>query len=195
VFGHRIGDTVFAVIVVAVLTLGLVVFAVFRPARVVRAVEILASRLPARVGKATTRSVEGFLSGLRLVRHPGTLMKALAWSLVLWLWMASAFWAAFHAFGIDLGMTAAMFTECALSLFVALPAAPGFLGTMQAGVMVSLHDIFGVAAGSALALSVGYQLAGFIPVTLLGLYYAWSLGLRLGSIRSEAVAAGGAAER
>ncbi len=186
VFGRRIGDTVFAVVLGAMVVLALVVFAVFRPERIVRGVEILAARLPERAGKRVAGSVEPFLSGLRLVRHPATLLRALAWSLVLWLWMASAFWAAFRAFDIDLGMTAAMFTECVLSLVLALPAGPGFIGTMQAGVMLSLHDVFGVPAASTLALSVAYHIAGFIPVTALGLYYAWRLGLRVASLRREA---------
>ncbi len=100
--------------------------------------------------------------------------------------MAASFWAAFRAFGIDLGATAAVFTACAVSMFVALPAGPGFIGTLQAGVMVGVHEIFGVAEEPTLSMSVGYHLAGFVPVTLLGLFYAWSLGLHLGSMQSEA---------
>jgi hypothetical protein len=84
---------------------------------------------------------------------------------------------------------AALFTQCAVSVFVAIPAAPGFLGTMQAGIAVSVHEVFGVAAGPTLSLAIGYHLAGFIPVTLLGLYYASRLGLRVGAVESEAESA------
>ena len=104
------------------------------------------------------------------------------WSLLLWAWMAAGFWTAFRAFGLDLGFTAAMFTECALSLFEALPAGPGFLGTMQAGVLASVHGVFGVGIDPTLSMAVGYFLAGFVPVTLLGLYYAWKTDLRLRSV-------------
>jgi len=126
------------------------------------------------------------MSGLELLRRPVALLQGLLWSLALWIWMAASFWAGFRAFDIDLGVTAALFTQCAVSIFVAIPAGPGFIGTMQAGVAVSVQEVFGVAAEPTLSLSIGYHLAGFIPVTLLGLYYASRLGLRLGSVGSDA---------
>ena len=91
----------------------------------------------------------------------------------------------FQAFGIDLGFTAALFTQCVVSVFVAIPAAPGFIGTLQAGVLVAVSGVFGVSETEALSMSVGYHLAGYIPVTLLGLYYGWTLRLRYSAIEIE----------
>jgi uncharacterized membrane protein YbhN (UPF0104 family) len=101
--------------------------------------------------------------------------------------MASSFWVGFNAFGIQAGFLAAIFTQIVVSAFVAIPSAPGFIGTLQVGVAIGLHEVFGVASEPTLSLAVGYHAAGFIPATLLGLFYAWRLGLSLGSVQSEAV--------
>ena len=129
---------------------------------------------------------EAFITGLGLLRRPAALLKSLLWSLLLWVWMAASFWAAFHAFGIDLGFTAAMLTQCVVAVFVAIPAGPGFIGTLQAGVLVAVSGVFNIPETEALSMSVGYHLAGYIPVTMLGLYYAWTLRLRITSVRAEA---------
>jgi uncharacterized protein (TIRG00374 family) len=156
------------------------------PSLVVQFARAVAGFLPGHAGDRVVDTLEAFLSGLELIRRPAALLKALLWSLLLWVWMAASFWAAFRAFGIDLGFTAALFTQCAVAMFVAIPAGPGFIGTLQAGVLVSLHDVFAVPTEPTLSLAVGYHLAGFIPVTLLGLYYAWTLGLHIRSIESDA---------
>jgi len=186
VMGQSIGVAVSGVVVVALGALAVIMILIFNPDRAGALAKKATGLLPGRAGAIATDGIEAFLAGLGLARHPVAFLKALLWSLVLWIWMAASFWAAFRAFDIDLGATAAMFTTCAVSIFVALPAGPGFIGTLQAGVMVSVHQIFGVAQEPTLSMSVGYHLAGFVPVTLLGLVYAWSLGLHLGSIQSEA---------
>jgi len=150
--------------------------------RLLRAVAVL---LPGHIAVRLLGAFERFLCGLQSVRRPMALLRGFLWSLLLWLWMAGAFWCAFRAFGIELGFTAAMFTQCAVSLFVAIPAGPGFIGTLQAGVSIGVHEVFGIAAEPTLSLAVGYHLAGFVPITLLGLYYAWGLGLHLRSMEGE----------
>lgn len=189
VFDRPIGQTLSGTAVTGGIVVVLVIIAVFFPERVMALAHRLAARRPGRAGEAIVRRIDHALSGFRLVRQPVALAKAMAWSFILWIWMGAAFWTAFRAFGIPLGFTAAMFTECALSLFEALPAGPGFIGTMQAGVLASVHGVFGVGTATTLSMAVGYYLAGFIPVTALGLYYAWTMGLRLRSMGSAAESA------
>jgi uncharacterized protein (TIRG00374 family) len=185
VLGRPVAYAALVGLAVAALALSVVGALWLWPNGVKRVVRAVAGVLPGKRDEAVVGKFESFLSGLDLLRRPAAMLEALGWSLLLWIWMAASFWAAFRAFGIELGATAAMFTQCAVSLFVALPAAPGFIGTLQAGISVSVQDVFGIAAEPTLSLAIGYHLAGFIPVTLLGLYYAWRLGLHLGSIESE----------
>lgn len=172
--------------IAAVVFLGLVIAF---PAALTGAARRVGALLPARLGEGLAEHLDSFVQGLQLLRRPSSLVKALAWSLALWVWMAASFWAGFRAFGIELDAVAALFTQCAVSVFVAIPAGPGFLGTMQAGIAVSVQEVFGVTAEQTLSLAVGYHLAGYVPVTALGLYYASRLGLHMKSVESEIEAA------
>ncbi|MEQ9400229.1 MAG: lysylphosphatidylglycerol synthase transmembrane domain-containing protein [Longimicrobiales bacterium] len=189
-FGQPIGVAVMGATGAGVGVVVLVGALVVRPMLVVRLLRALEQRVPVLGRRRLGDAAESFIAGLDLLKRPVALLKALAWSFVVWIWMAMSFWAAFQAFGIDLGFTAALFTQCVVSAFVALPAAPGFLGTLQTGVLVSLYGIFGVAEADALSLSVGYHLSGYIPVTSLGLFYALSLRLRISAMRAEPEAEG-----
>jgi len=85
-----------------------------------------------------------------------------------------------------MGFDVALFVNGTVALAVAVPAAPGFVGTFQTGVVGGL-GVYGVSGASAVALSLGFHLGGFIPVTLVGLIYTWKVGLSFGEVgRSEA---------
>lgn len=155
------------------------------PRPVVRIVSALARHLP---GENTSRLVvdalEAFLEGLKVLQRPRLLVLAVLWSLGVWLWQSLAFWVGFRAFGIDVGYDAALFVNGVVAFFVGVPAAPGFFGTFQAGALLGL-GVYGVAAAPTLAFAFGFHLGGFIPVTLLGLYYAWRLGLSLREVETS----------
>jgi hypothetical protein len=88
------------------------------------------------------------------------------------------------AFGIDTGFVSAIFTEAVVGFGVALPAAPGFFGTFHFSANVALSDIYGVPEAQSLAFAFGYHFGGWVPITAIGLWYAWRLGLSLGEMSS-----------
>lgn len=159
------------------------------PARVVRLGERIARRvLPEGTARRVAQGLESFLQALSVARDPVLLAKALAWSVFFWFWHGLSFWLGMLAFDIDAGMVAAFFTEAVVGFGVALPAAPGFFGTFHASVAFALDTVYRVGEIPTLAFAYGYHLGGFIPVTLIGLWYANRLGLSLGEMRkAEAV--------
>ncbi len=159
----------------AIFLAGLVALLIF-PEPIVRLAERFFVRLPGGWGPRMVVAFESFLRALKVLRHPVLLTKAVVWSYVFWLWHGLSFWLGFKAFGIDLGFAAAVFTEAVVGFAVAIPAAPGFFGTFQLGVDLALGGVYGVAEPSALAFAFGYHLGGFFPITIIGLYYAWSIG-------------------
>ena len=183
--GYAVGGAVVVGFLALVVTASLVLF----PGRVSGFARTIGDWLPGRTGGRIADALEAFIAGLGLLRRPAALIKALLWSLLHWVWMAASFWAAFRAFGLDVGFTAALFTQCVVVVFVAIPAGPGFIGTLQAGVLVAVSGVFNVPETEALSMSVGYHLAGYIPVTLLGLYYVWTMRLRITSLEADAKAA------
>ena len=165
-------------VLLAVLFVGLLVLLIF-PRAVVRLTERLLVRSPGGWGPRVVGALESFLQALKVLRHPVLLTKAVVWSYAFWLWHGFSFWLGFKAFGIDLNFAAAVFTEAVVGFAVAIPAAPGFFGTFQLGADLALNGVYGVAEPSALAFAFGYHLGGFFPITIIGLYYAWSIGFSM----------------
>jgi hypothetical protein len=132
-------------------------------------------------------ALEAFLQGLTVVQSPRLLALALLWSFGFWCWQSFAFWLGFLAYGIHLPYSAALFVNAMVAFAVAVPSSPGFFGTFHAGAAVGL-EVFGVAQGPTLAFAFGFHFGGFVPVTLIGLYYAWRMGMSLSEVeKSESV--------
>jgi hypothetical protein len=88
------------------------------------------------------------------------------------------------AFDIHTGFISAIFTEALVGIGVAVPAAPGFFGTFHFAANVALSDVYGVPEAQSLAFAFGYHFGGWVPITAIGLWYAWKLGLSLGEVGS-----------
>ena len=159
----------------AIFLAGLVAVLIF-PEPIARLAERFFVRLPGTWGPRMVEALESSLGALKVLRHPVLLIKAVVWSYVFWLWHGLSFWLGFKAFDIDVGFAAAVFTEAVVGFAVAIPAAPGFFGTFQLGADLALSGVYGVPETAALAFAFGYHLGGFFPITIIGLYYAWSIG-------------------
>lgn len=161
----------------------LAVFAVLlvmvaRPERSVRWFEDTVARLlPRSVRRPVVDALDAFLEGVAAVRDGRLVLLAFGWSVVIWLVASLSVWVGMLAFGIRLPFVAAVFLQSIISLAVALPSAPGFFGVFEAAARVGLVDVWGAATGPAVAFAIGYHLAGFVPVTVIGLYYVWRMGL------------------
>ena len=78
-----------------------------------------------------------------------------------------------------------MFIEGALTLAMMVPQAPGFLGMFQVVTEEALA-LFGAPAAEAKAVAVLFWTVCFVPITILGLYDGWRLGIGIGpSARQE----------
>ena len=77
---------------------------------------------------------------------------------------------------------------------MAVPSAPGFFGPLEAAARYGL-GLWGVDASRAVSFAIGYHLGGFIPVTLLGLWYVQKLDLSWRELIGSAESAESAAEK
>ena len=183
--GSGLLATAVVAVVVAVPVLMLVLLALIAfPRGAVRLAERVAARLPAGYDRPVVAALEAFLGSLGVLRSPRLLALALLWSIGFWLWHGLSFWLGMLAFDIEAGLVAAYFTEAVVGFGVAVPAAPGFFGTFHASAGWAL-SVFGVPDARALAFAYGYHLGGFIPVTVIGLYYAGRLALTLEEVRAS----------
>jgi uncharacterized protein (TIRG00374 family) len=169
------------ILVAIVILLLLVIF----PRQAVGVMERLAQILPKRVRRPLIDALEAFLTGVAILRSPPLLARAGFWSVVLWLVNASGFYFAFHAFHIDLPFSAALFFQSFVALAVSVPSGPAFVGVYHFAAITVLAAFWGVPESRAAAYAITYHLAGFIPITAIGLYYAWRIGLSLGEVQQS----------
>jgi uncharacterized protein (TIRG00374 family) len=163
-----------AIVLLIALCFSLVLF----PVQTVRFFEDrIAPRLPAKVRRPLVDALEAFLLGLSSLRSPGLLGRVSFQTVVLWIVNASGFYFAFKAFGIDVPFSGALFLQSIVALAVSAPSTPGFFGPFEAATKLVLVELYGVDSTRAVGFAIGFHLGGFIPVTLMGLYYAWRLGL------------------
>tara|TARA_B100001179_G_scaffold3159_1_gene2188 strand:+ start:471 stop:1514 length:1044 start_codon:yes stop_codon:yes gene_type:complete len=141
--------------------------------------------LSPEIGTASVKILESFISSIKIMRDARLLLLGFIWTLVFWTWHALSFWLGMLAFGIDTGFVSAIFTAGVVAFAVALPAAPGFFGTFHAGSDFAIGTVYGVDSADSLAFAFGYHFGGWVPITIIGLYYTWALGLSLGQARSS----------
>ncbi len=178
VSGHDFGS--YAVGAAAVLVVGFAVLVVMVswPEKSVGLFEATVARLlPRRLRRLVVDALEAFLDGMAALREWRLVLQVLAWSVVLWLNVAVATWIGFKAFDIHAPFIAAVFLQSIIALAVSLPSAPGFFGVFEAAARVGLVQVWGVESSHAVAFALGLHLAGFIPITVIGLYYLWRAGL------------------
>jgi uncharacterized protein (TIRG00374 family) len=170
-----------AVLLVMAVLLALVALTLF-PRAFVRLMEWLARFLPRSLGRPLVDALEAFLDSVAILRNPRLLALGFAWTVVFWAWHGLSFWLGMLAFGIDTGLVSAFFTEAVVGFGVAVPSAPGFVGTFHASASFALSDVYGVDGAQSLAFAFGYHFSGWIPITVIGLVYAWKMGLSLGDV-------------
>jgi uncharacterized membrane protein YbhN (UPF0104 family) len=92
---------------------------------------------------------------------------ALALSVLAWLTWAAAAGLVCRSLGIDLSAVDLVFATSVINLGVAIPSAPGFVGTYQ-WLSVSALATVGVDADLALAFAFLMQAVWYLPTTVVG---------------------------
>ncbi len=148
------------------------------PERSVALADVLAQRLlPESFRRPVVDALRSFLTGMAVLRDTRLFLLSAAWALGQWGFLALSFLLAFRAYGItEVGFAGAVFLQSLIGLAVAIPSSPGFFGPFEAAARVGL-SLWGVSPERAVSFAVGFHIGGFIPVTLLGIYYVWRLGL------------------
>lgn len=152
------------------------------PERLGRLAGSLAARLPGRLGSAVAGFAQTFAEGLKVMRSPGPLAVALAWSLPLWLSLTFGVWLTSLAFGLTFSFPATFLVMGVLALGVAAPT-PGGTGGFHWAYLYAVTFFFGANPDAAGAAAIVLHAVSFVPVTLLGLVFMWQDGLTLGGLR------------
>jgi uncharacterized protein (TIRG00374 family) len=158
---------------------------VFFPHTLIRLFELTARRVSPAIEQRGSDMLRRFADGLSVLRTPGHFVAVFGWTLLHWLLQPVAFWLAFLAVGIRVPWAATLIVQGIIVILVALPSAPGFFGVFEGGATIALN-LYGVATSEAATWALIFHVASFIPITLIGAYYAVRLGVSMGDIGTAA---------
>lgn len=142
--------------------------------------------VPARFSRKIVGMLEAGAVGLQALKQARLLGGILATSLLQWVLNALFIECALWAFAIRLPWESALVLMGAVAFGVAVPSVPGYFGVMQFWFLLVLRTMpiyFNEA--DVFAASIYYQMAQFIPVTLIGLWCANRMGFRMSEIRRD----------
>jgi glycosyltransferase 2 family protein len=109
----------------------------------------------------------------------------LALSVVLWLIEGSVYAVLGAVAGVHLSLLDGLYIMALANLVALVPAAPGYLGTFDAAVLLGVRLVAGGTHAAALAYAVVVRFVLFVPITLVGLV---ALVVRYGGLRRVSVA-------
>jgi len=156
---------------------------VFFPKTLIRAFELVARRVSPAIERRGAEMLARFSEGLSVLRTPGHFIAVFGWTLAHWLVQPLAFWLAFLAVGVHVPLAATLIVQGIIVILVALPSAPGFFGPFEAGAAISL-SLYGVSQSEAATWALLFHIASFIPITVIGAYYAVQLGFSMHDMRA-----------
>jgi uncharacterized membrane protein YbhN (UPF0104 family) len=112
-----------------------------------------------------------WLSGFKVVHDPRLVAKGFLFVLIAWLIDVSAILTVLWALRVGPSLGRALVVLLLVNVAIAIPAAPGQVGSHELGSTVAL-ELLGVPSGQAVAFALVFHATQLAPVLLLGLYSA-----------------------
>lgn len=156
---------------------------VFYPATLIRLFELSVRRVSPALEQRGGEMLRRFAAGLSVLRSFRHFNAVFWWTMLHWLLQPVAFWLGLRALGISVPWHATLVLQGLIVILVAVPSAPGFFGPFEIGATLAL-GIYGVPPSEAATWALVFHVASFIPITLIGAYYATRLGFRIGDVTS-----------
>ncbi len=181
--GYSLGRAAGFVVGGAVALLVVFYILVFFPRALIRAFELVARRVSPTLERRGADMLTRFAEGLSVLKTPGHFAAVFGWTLAHWLVQPIAFWLAFLAVGVKVPFAATLIVQGIIVILVALPSTPGFFGAFEFGAWTALA-LYGVGQTEATTWALLFHVASYIPITVIGLYYAGRLGFSFGDIRA-----------
>ena len=123
------------------------------------------------------------IDGFRAISSFGKLLVVLLLSLVTWLLFAFSMQIGIWCFGDFPSFWVGLATNSIVALAVAVPSAPGFIGTYQAGCWLSLTLVFGYPKEFSFAYAIVIHAVQAVLVFAVGLFCLQRNGMGLGDLR------------
>lgn len=157
----------------------------YQTARIIKSIDRFLSPLPERFSEKVLDILRSFSDGLGVIRHGRSIVLIFIYSLIIWILSIIAIYSLLPAFAIKgLPLVASMFILVAVSFGVAIPSAPGYVGTFHFACAAGLI-LLGVDSNVAKSFALVLWAISVIPITLSGLYLLWRDNLSLKEIETQ----------
>jgi uncharacterized protein (TIRG00374 family) len=170
--------------VLVVAAIGLTVFVVVlerQPRLASSLMRLITSWLPDKLGRRIAGALDDFIEGLALFRDLPRLAWVFLLSFVMFGVFALCLTVSMWAFDIRAPWYAGLIMLVITAIGIMVPAAPGYIGTMNIACKVGLK-LFDVGPEVSVPFSWFYWAGQWIPITLVGLWYLKREGLSLASL-------------
>ena len=168
--------------------LGVMVFTYFQAGKMIALCEWVCRRVFARFPALTDKILylaHEFVSGLKAITSWTDLVVIIFWSFALWIECALIYHLVLLAFGEHPSLWVSQVLNVIIALAIAVPSAPGFLGTFQFGCVTALTGIYHYSQEFSMAYSVFQHSLQVIFTVITGTYALRSEGLRFGELKKS----------
>lgn len=151
----------------ALLMLFFIVFLILRREKALRFINIILSHLPGKFANKIDELIHHFIDGLKIIVNINSLLYLFFLSIFIWLVDVAAIYTLFLAFGFQLPLMASFVLMIFLIVGIAIPTAPGYIGTWHLACVLALN-LFGLPKAEALSFAIVYHFLSMIIVVVLG---------------------------
>lgn len=120
--------------------------------------------------------LDAFADGLTLISRPGLVFWFLIQTAAIWIASVGQIEVLLAGFHLTLPWAAGWLMLVSLAIGVALPAAPGLVGTFHYAAIVVLV-VYGVERADAISYAIVLHAVSVVPILALGLFFVWLRGL------------------
>lgn len=152
---------------------------------VARRLAVWLNRWPALKKFRVLDMADHFLRSFDMVSRPLVLMRALGWSVVIWIFYGAVNYVLLAAVGAPLSMLAAFFLLVVLQLGVAIPSSPGRVGVYHY-LSVAALAVFGVDGPRAVSYAIILHFISVIVPVAVGALLAGHMGVSFTRPQPEA---------
>ena len=142
----------------------------------------LIKRLPPQLAEKANDLVNSFFQGIGLPPKSEHYLWITGASIAAWAFSIIPVDMVLRSFGINIPISASMFTLVILAFAVMVPATPGYIGTYHYACFAAL-GVFNVPQGKALGVALVMHAVSFLPVIVIGFVCLWTVGLSLKEFR------------
>jgi uncharacterized protein (TIRG00374 family) len=147
-----------------------IIFLILRRDAALKLINRILSKLPGKFAHKIDELIHHFIDGFQIVTNIKLLLYLFFLSALIWLLDVLAIYVLLNSFGFILPVMASFVVMIILIVGIAIPTAPGYIGSWHFACVLGL-SFFGLAKAEALSFAVVYHFLSMVIVVLLGVAF------------------------